>query len=182
VAAVFLACLFAVPMILIALLVKVSSRGPIIYRQQRVGLDGKSFVMFKFRTMRVNAEAETGPMRSKRGDPRCTRVGAMLRHLSLDELPQLLNVLRGEMSMVGPRPEEPYFVEAFSRQFPTYRQRLQVLPGITGWAQVNGWRGDTSLERRIQFDLFYIRNWSVWFNIRILLLTPLTILIEDHGC
>ncbi len=171
-----LICLCAAPMLLIAALIKLTSSGPVIYKQQRTGLWGKPFVMYKFRTMRVDAEAETGPVWAKPDDPRCTRLGNVLRNHSLDELPQFINVLRGEMSLVGPRPERPYFVHTFSQQLPAYSQRLQVLPGITGWAQINGWRGDTSLEKRLEYDLFYIRNWSVWFNLRVLLLTPWRVL------
>jgi putative colanic acid biosynthesis UDP-glucose lipid carrier transferase len=138
-------------------------------------------VIYKFRTMGINAEVETGPIWAKRGDSRCTLLGHVLRRWCIDELPQLFNVLKGEMSLVGPRPERPYFVKEFSRQIPTYNQRHQVLPGMTGWAQVNGWRGDSSLDKRIEFDLHYVRNWTVWFNLRILLLTPLRLLIDRHG-
>jgi exopolysaccharide biosynthesis polyprenyl glycosylphosphotransferase len=177
-----LLCIFAVPMLLLALLVKLTSRGPAVYTQERAGLGGKPFVMFKFRTMRVDAETETGPVWAKRGDPRRTAVGIVLRRFCLDELPQLFNVLRGEMSLVGPRPERPCFVREFSQRIPTYSQRHQVLPGITGWAQINGLRGDSSIEERLQFDLFYISNCSLWFDIRILLLTPVRVLVEKNGC
>jgi exopolysaccharide biosynthesis polyprenyl glycosylphosphotransferase len=175
-------CVLAVPMLIVGLVIKLTSRGPALYRQVRTGLGGKSFVMYKFRSMRVNAEAETGPVWSSAGDPRCTRIGNVLRRLSIDELPQLVNVLRGEMSLVGPRPERPYFVQSFSRRFPAYARRHQVMPGITGWAQVNGWRGDTSIEKRLEFDLFYVRNWSVLFNVWILLLTPFAVLVEQNEC
>ncbi|MBI3839408.1 MAG: exopolysaccharide biosynthesis polyprenyl glycosylphosphotransferase [Planctomycetia bacterium] len=179
---VLLLCVFAVPMLLIALLVKLTSRGPAVYEQHRAGLGGKPFVMFKFRTMRVDAEAETGPVWAKRGDPRRTAVGIVLRRFCLDELPQLFNVLRGEMRLVGPRPERPCFVQTFAQKIPTYCQRHQVLPGITGWAQINGLRGDSSIEERLEFDLFYIRNWSVLFDLRVLLLTPFRVLVEKNGC
>jgi exopolysaccharide biosynthesis polyprenyl glycosylphosphotransferase len=177
-----LLCMLAVPMLLIAALIKLTSHGPALYKQVRTGLNGRSFVMYKFRTMRVNAEAETGPVWSKPGDPRCTPLGNILRRLSIDELPQFFNVLRGEMSLVGPRPERPHFVQSFSQRLPAYPRRHQVLPGITGWAQVNGWRGDTSLEKRLEFDLFYVRNWSVFFNIWIMLLTPFAVLVEQNEC
>jgi exopolysaccharide biosynthesis polyprenyl glycosylphosphotransferase len=181
VAALLLAVL-AVPMLLIAALVKLTSHGPALYRQQRVGLGGKPFVMYKFRTMGIDAERETGPVWSKRGDPRCTPLGRVLRRLCLDELPQLFNVLAGDMSLVGPRPERPFFVREFSRQIPGYQQRHQVRPGITGWAQINGWRGDTSLEKRVEFDLHYIRHWSLWLNLKIMLLTPFKLLVDRSGC
>ncbi len=174
--------LLAVPMLFIALVVKLTSRGPALYKQERTGLRGKPFMLFKFRTMRVDAEEETGPVWSKRGDPRRTLAGIVLRRLCLDELPQLFNVLRGEMSLVGPRPERPCFVQAFSERIPAYAQRHQVLPGITGWAQVNGWRGDSSIEKRLEFDLFYIRHFSVLLNLRILLLTPFSVIVEQNGC
>jgi lipopolysaccharide/colanic/teichoic acid biosynthesis glycosyltransferase len=132
--------------------------------------------------MRVDAETQSGPVWSKLGDPRRTGIGIILRRYSLDELPQLVNVLRGEMSLVGPRPERPSFVQSFSQRIPTYNRRHQVVPGITGWAQINGWRGDTSIEKRLEFDLYYIRNWSVLFNIWILLLTPFAVLVEQNEC
>jgi len=174
--------LLAAPMLLIAILVKLTSRGPVLYTQERTGLGGKPFVMLKFRTMRIDAEEHTGPAWAKRGDPRRTWAGILLRRLSLDELPQLLNVLQGNMSLVGPRPERPYFVQKFSQNIPAYNQRHQVLPGITGWAQINGWRGDSSIEKRLEYDLYYINHWSVWFNLRILLLTPFRVLVEQNAC
>ena len=180
ISAVLLAVL-ALPILTIAVLVKLTSRGPALYKQKRTGLGGRPFVMYKFRTMGIDAEAETGPVWAKRGDPRCTRTGNLLRCWCLDELPQLFNVLRGDMSLVGPRPERPYFVQQFSQSIPAYDQRHQVRPGITGWAQINGWRGDTSLEQRVEFDLFYIRNWSLRFNLRILLLTPFRVRVGQNG-
>jgi exopolysaccharide biosynthesis polyprenyl glycosylphosphotransferase len=160
-------------MLLVALLVKLSSRGPVFYRQPRTGLNGRTFQMLKFRSMRVDAERATGPVWAVRGDDRCTTLGRLLRRWSLDELPQLFNVLKGDMSLVGPRPERGVFVEQFRRQIPNYAQRHQVKAGITGWAQVNGWRGNTSLRRRVECDLYYICNWSLWLDLKILLLTPL---------
>jgi lipopolysaccharide/colanic/teichoic acid biosynthesis glycosyltransferase len=136
-----------------------------------MGLDGQRFRMLKFRTMRVDAEAASGPVWARPDDPRRTRLGAWLRRLSLDELPQLWNVLRGEMSLVGPRPERPSFVEAFRRQVPRYMLRHKVKAGITGWAQVNGSRGNTSLEKRIEYDLYYIERWSLALDLKILLRT-----------
>jgi exopolysaccharide biosynthesis polyprenyl glycosylphosphotransferase len=180
--AALLLVVMALPMVVIAALVKLTSRGPAVYRQVRTGLGGRLFVMYKFRTMRSDAERETGPVWARRGDPRCTHVGNLLRRFCLDELPQLVNVLKGDMSLVGPRPERPYFVREFSRTIPGYGQRHQVLPGITGWAQINGWRGDSSLARRVEFDLFYIRNWSLKFNLKILLLTPFRLLVDQNGC
>ncbi len=160
-------------MLLVALLVKLTSRGPVFYRQPRTGLNGRTFEMLKFRSMRVDAERTTGPVWAVRGDDRCTPLGRLLRRWSLDELPQLFNVLKGDMSLVGPRPERGVFVEQFRRQIPYYTQRHQVKAGITGWAQVNGWRGNTSLRRRVECDLYYICNWSLWLDLKILLLTPL---------
>jgi Undecaprenyl-phosphate glucose phosphotransferase len=158
-------------MLAIAVAVKASSRGPILYRQQRMGLDGRSFQMLKFRSMVSDAEAVTGPRWAVPDDPRRTRLGAFLRATSLDELPQLVNVLRGEMSLVGPRPERPSFVEEFRRRVPRYMLRHKVKAGITGWAQINGWRGNTSIEERIKCDLYYIENWSLGFDVKILLMT-----------
>jgi Undecaprenyl-phosphate glucose phosphotransferase len=158
-------------MVVIGLTVKASAPGPVLLRQERMGLDGRAFSMLKFRTMRVDAEASTGPVWAARDDPRRTRVGAFLRHTSLDELPQLVNVLRGEMSLVGPRPERPVFVEEFRRQLPAYMLRHKVKAGMTGWAQVNGWRGNTSIEKRLEYDLYYIERWSLTFDFKILLQT-----------
>jgi Undecaprenyl-phosphate glucose phosphotransferase len=158
-------------MLLIALLVKLSSPGPVLYRQVRMGLDGRPFTMLKFRSMRVDAEAQTGPVWAQADDPRRTPIGKFLRRLSLDELPQLWNVLKGEMSLVGPRPERPEFVSPFREQFPRYMLRHKVKAGITGWAQVNGWRGNTSLAKRLEYDLYYIEHWSLLFDCKILWLT-----------
>jgi lipopolysaccharide/colanic/teichoic acid biosynthesis glycosyltransferase len=136
-----------------------------------VGLDGKKFTMYKFRSMKVGAEEETGPVWTRKDDPRRTRLGVLLRKLSLDEVPQLYNVLKGEMSLVGPRPERPFFVDQFRKLVPKYLDRHRVKTGMTGWAQVNGFRGETSLEERIRFDLYYIENWSLTFDFKILLRT-----------
>ena len=158
-------------LLFLALLVKLTSRGPIFYGQERMGLDGRTFKMWKFRSMRVGAENETGAVWAKKNDDRRTPIGALLRSTSLDELPQLWNALVGDMSLVGPRPERPEFVGQFRGKIPKYMLRHKMKAGITGWAQVNGWRGDTSLEKRIECDLFYIRHWSIFFDIKILLLT-----------
>ncbi len=155
----------------LALLVKLTSSGPIFYGQERMGLDGKSFKMWKFRSMKIGAEDGTGAVWATQNDDRRTSIGTFLRSTSLDELPQLWNVLVGDMSLVGPRPERPVFVEKFKDNIPAYMLRHKVKTGITGWAQVNGWRGDTSLEKRIECDIFYIKNWSIWFDIKILILT-----------
>lgn len=166
--------LFAVAsplMLLIAIGVKLSSRGPVLYRQERVTWNGERFQMLKFRTMPVDAEAVTGPVWTRQGERRATRIGTLLRRVSLDELPQLINVMKGEMSLVGPRPERPEFVERFRQQIPGYMQKHLVKAGITGWAQVNDLRGDSDLTQRIQYDLYYIDNWSLWFDLRILVLT-----------
>ncbi len=158
-------------MLLIAVLVKLTSKGPVFYKQERVGYNGKNFNMLKFRSMPVNAEVETGAVWAKKGEERATKIGAFLRKTSLDELPQFLNVLKGDMSIVGPRPERPIFVDQFKHQVPNYMQKHLVKAGITGWAQINGWRGDTSLEKRIEYDLYYIEHWSLWFDLRIIFLT-----------
>lgn len=163
--------ILAAPMALIALIVKNSSPGPALYKQERMGLDGQSFTVYKFRSMTENAESETGPMWSRENDPRRTQLGILLRRFHFDELPQLWNVLRGDMSLVGPRPERPYFVEQFKQRIPHYMLRHKVKSGITGWAQVNGWRGNTSVEKRIEFDLYYIENWSIGLDFKILWLT-----------
>lgn len=155
----------------IAFLVKATSKGPILYRQERMGLDGRTFQMLKFRSMRVDAEAQSGAVWATQGDNRRTILGTFLRATSLDELPQFWNVLRGDMSLVGPRPERPVFVHQFRREIPHYMLRHKVKAGITGWAQINGWRGNTSLENRIECDLYYIRNWSYVLDWKILFLT-----------
>ena len=154
----------------IALAIWLEDRGPIFYAQERMGLDGRLFRMLKFRSMRVDAE-DDGARWTEENDPRRTRVGAFLRKTSLDELPQLVNVFTGEMSLVGPRPERPEFVSTFKEKFPQYMLRHRVRAGITGWAQVHGWRGNTSLSKRIEYDLYYIENWSVGLDVKILWLT-----------
>lgn len=158
-------------MLIVSLLIKLTSKGSILYRQERMGMDGGSFQMLKFRTMRMDAEKETGPVWTKESDPRRTKIGAFLRKISLDELPQLYNVLKGEMSLVGPRPERPDFVEEFKQLIPLYMLRHKTKAGMTGWAQVNGWRGNTSLKKRIEHDLYYIQHWTIGFDMRILLMT-----------
>jgi Undecaprenyl-phosphate glucose phosphotransferase len=165
----------------IALAVKLTSPGPVFYRQERMGLDGQRFRMLKFRTMRVNAEASTGPIWASAGDSRRTPIGSFLRRFSLDELPQFVNVVRGEMSVVGPRPERPVFVERFRQTVPGYMLRHKVKSGITGWAQVHGLRGNTSLEGRIQYDLEYIERWSFWLDLKIILLTVVRVLFDRNA-
>jgi Undecaprenyl-phosphate glucose phosphotransferase len=163
--------LFALPlMFLIAVLVKITSKGPIFFAQERVGLDGNTFNIYKFRTMKVDAERE-GACFAVKNDPRTTSIGCFLRRFNLDELPQLVNVVRGHMSLVGPRPERPVFIEEFRRHFPKYMLRHKVQAGMTGWAQVHGWRGNTSIEKRIEHDLFYIEQWSLALDVKILFLT-----------
>ncbi|HBO36749.1 MAG TPA: undecaprenyl-phosphate glucose phosphotransferase, partial [Sphaerochaeta sp.] len=157
-------------LLVLAVLVKLSSPGPVIYKQKRVTRDEKIFTMYKFRSMR-NDIAEGTVHWTEENDPRITKIGRFLRKTSLDELPQLFNVIGGSMSLIGPRPERPELVEKFNAEIPGYRMRHRVKAGISGWAQVNGWRGNTSLERRIEFDLFYIRNWSMLFDLKIVLYT-----------
>jgi len=168
-------------MLLIALLVKAESRGPVFYRQERVGLDRRVFSMLKFRSMKQEAENSTGPVWAKENDERRTRIGKFLRETSLDELPQLFNVLKGEMSLVGPRPERSVFIEDFKQSIPHYMLRLKMKAGLTGWAQVNGWRGNTSLQKRIECDLFYIKNWSLLFDLKIILMTLWRGFINRHA-
>ncbi len=158
-------------LLLIALLVKLTSRGPVLFRQERCGLNGEAFRMLKFRSMRVDAERETGAVWARKDDPRRTWFGTLLRKTSLDELPQLINVLRGDMSLVGPRPERPEFIKQFRKTIPSYMARHAVKAGITGWAQVHGWRGNTSLRKRVQYDLYYITHWTPWLDLRILWMT-----------
>jgi Undecaprenyl-phosphate glucose phosphotransferase len=158
-------------MAMIALLIKCSSPGPSLYRQRRMGLDCRPFTLLKFRSMHANAEPPGVPIWSTKQDERCTWVGGWLRRLSLDELPQLINVLKGEMSLVGPRPERPEFIEQFRRGIPRYMLRHKIQAGMTGWAQIHGYRGDTSIEERLRYDLQYIQRWSLLFDLKILLLT-----------
>ncbi len=169
-----LAIALSAPLMLgIAVLIKLTSPGPIFYRQTRMGIGGKPFRMLKFRSMRVDADAKNGPVRTKSGDPRRTRFGVILRRMSLDELPQLFNVLSGDMSLVGPRPEVIAWIEQenLRRRIPRYMLRHKMKAGITGWAQINGWRGDTDLTKRVEYDLYYIENWSLALDIKIMWLT-----------
>jgi Undecaprenyl-phosphate glucose phosphotransferase len=168
-------------LLLLAAAVKVSSRGPVFYRQERMGLDGRRFEMLKFRTMDADAEVRSGPVWARPSDQRRTGLGAFLRRLSLDELPQFWNVLRGDMSVVGPRPERPVFVERFRQTVPGYMLRHKVKSGITGWAQVNGLRGNTSLEKRIQYDIEYIERWSVWLDFKIIAMTVVRVLVDRNA-
>jgi len=157
--------------IILAIIIKLESTGPIIFWQERMGLDGKLFEMLKFRSMKIDAEQITGPVWASKVDNRRTRLGTFLRKTSIDELPQLFNVLIGDMSLVGPRPERPVFVKEFKKSIPKYMLRLKMKAGLTGWAQVSGWRGNTSLDKRIEFDLYYIKNWSLLFDFKIILMT-----------
>ena len=150
---------------------KCTSPGPIIYKQERVGLNRKNFNMYKFRSMRVQTTEEEKDKWTTQNDPRKTKWGAFMRKTSIDELPQFFNVLKGDMSVVGPRPERPYFVDQFKETIPRYMIKHQVRPGITGWAQVSGYRGDTSIKKRIEHDLYYIENWTFSFDLKIIILT-----------
>lgn len=179
--ALVLLAIIGIPMLMVAALVRLTSAGPAIYTQERIGLGGRRFMLLKFRTMRLDAETNTGPVWAQEHDPRRTAFGAFLRRWSIDELPQLINVLKGEMSLVGPRPERPYFVAQFSHEFPDYMRRHGVLPGLTGWAQLNGWRGNTSIRSRLDFDLYYIRHWSIWFDVYIIFKTPIRMLAEKNA-
>jgi Undecaprenyl-phosphate glucose phosphotransferase len=170
----------AIPFAIIAWLIKRSSPGPVFYRQERCSINGQPFQMLKFRTMPVDAEAKTGPVWTAENDPRRTKLGAFLRATNIDELPQLVNVLKGEMSLVGPRPERPHFVNQFRKSIPNYQARHAVKAGITGWAQVNGWRGNSSLRRRVQFDLYYITHWNPLFDLRIMVMTVLRTIFKKQ--
>ena len=161
--------IFSPAMIASAIAVKFSSKGPVIYKQERVGLHGKRFMMYKFRTMELQSKKSEQKAWTTKDDPRVTRVGKFLRRHSLDEMPQFFNILIGDMSLIGPRPERPQFVEKFRQQIPRYMVKHQVRPGLTGWAQINGYRGDTSIRKRIEYDIYYIENWSISFDIRIIL-------------
>lgn len=163
--------LFSPIMLVAAIGVKLTSKGPLIFKQERVGLHNRPFKMYKFRTMEVQNEEEEKKGWTKKNDPRVTGIGKILRKTSIDEMPQFFNVLKGDMSLVGPRPERPLFVEKFKEEIPRYMIKHQVRPGVTGWAQVNGYRGDTSIRKRIEFDLYYIENWTIWLDFKILFLT-----------
>lgn len=168
-------------MVVLSILIKTTSKGPLIYRQERVGLHNKTFWMYKFRSMEVQSEAEEKSAWTVKDDPRVTAIGKIMRKTSLDELPQLFNILIGNMSLVGPRPERPFFVEKFQEEIPRYMVKHQVRPGLTGWAQVNGYRGNTSIKKRIQYDLYYIENWSLGLDLKILLLTFFTGFINKNA-
>lgn len=168
-------------MMLLAVLIKLDSEGPVFYTQERMGLDGKRFMMLKFRSMRANAEEETGPVWATADDQRRTRLGIFIRRFSIDEFPQFINVLIGDMSLVGPRPERPIFVEQFKQSIPRYMDRHREKAGITGWAQINGLRGDTSIIERTKYDLWYIENWSVALDLRIMIRTVLNIFIDRNA-
>ncbi|MCR5101695.1 MAG: undecaprenyl-phosphate glucose phosphotransferase [Butyrivibrio sp.] len=157
------------PFMLFAVIgIKATSKGPIIFKQERVGLQGKKFMMYKFRTMEVQSESQEKKGWTTKNDPRVTKFGRFLRHHSIDEMPQVFNILKGDMSLIGPRPERPQFVEKFKEQIPRYMVKHQVRPGLTGWAQINGYRGDTSIRKRIDYDIYYIENWSIGFDLKIL--------------
>lgn len=166
---------------LVALLIKLDSKGSIIYKQERVGFDGKEFLILKFRTMQTGAEQKTGPVWAKLNDPRRTRIGTFLRRTSIDELPQLINVLRGDMSLVGPRPERKFFVEKFKEEIPRYLERHRVRSGMTGWAQVNGLRGNTPIEERTKYDIYYVENWSLAFDMKIILKTLSAVISGENS-
>lgn len=168
-------------MVIAAVLVKLTSKGPVIFKQERIGLHNKPFKMYKFRTMKVQKSAEEQKGWTTKDDPRVTKVGKFLRRTSIDELPQLFNILKGDMSVVGPRPERPQFVEKFKEEIPRYMVKHQVRPGLTGWAQVNGYRGDTSIKKRIEYDIFYIENWTISFDVKIILMTFFTGFINKNA-
>ena len=168
-------------LLLIGILVRLTSRGPALYSQERMGQNGRPFQMLKFRTMRADAESSSGPVFARPGDPRVTRVGRVLRRLSLDELPQLWNVVRGEMSLVGPRPERRAFIDEFRKSLSGYMLRHSMRAGMTGWAQVNGLRGDSSLHERLRYDLEYIDRWSLLFDLEILGRTTVQVLIGKNA-
>ena len=167
--------------VLAAVLIKLTSKGPIFFRQERTGQDGATFKLIKFRTMRPDAEKDSGPVWAQANDSRITKIGRLLRLSRIDEIPQFLNILRGDMSFVGPRPERPFFVQQFKHRIPQYMLRHKVKAGITGWAQVNGWRGNTSLEKRIEYDLYYIENWSVTLDIKIMWLTLIRVFAPNRA-
>jgi len=171
----------SIPFAVIAVAIRVTSAGPAFYRQERMGLDGHPFMVLKFRSMFDGAERDTGPVWTRENDPRRTTIGRYLRRFSLDEFPQLWNVIKGDMSLVGPRPERPFFVDKFKQRLPHYMLRHKVKSGMTGWAQVNGWRGNTSIEKRIEYDLYYIENWSVTLDMKIIWLTIIWLGFHKHA-
>jgi Undecaprenyl-phosphate glucose phosphotransferase len=174
--------ILAAPLLaLIALITRLTSPGPVFFAQERVGLNGKPFRMYKFRTMRTGLTSESDTLWTRAEDSRKTVFGSLLRKASLDELPQFINVLKGDMSIVGPRPERPHFVNKFLQEVARYNNRHSLKVGITGWAQVNGWRGDTSIEKRVEYDLYYLQNWSLAFDLRIIVMTVLSALINKNA-
>ena len=168
-------------LIIVAIIIKLTSKGPIIFKQERVGLHNKPFYMYKFRTMYVQSEEEEAKGWTTKDDTRVTKVGKFFRKTSIDELPQLFNILVGDMSIVGPRPERPQFVEKFKEEIPRYMIKHQVRPGLTGWAQINGYRGDTSIRRRIDYDIYYIENWTMGFDFKIMFLTIFRGLMNENA-
>ena len=182
----FLGALFAIliaspVMIGAAIAIKCTSKGPIIFKQERIGLHNEPFKMYKFRSMVQQTDEEEKKGWTVKDDPRVTKVGAFLRKTSLDELPQLFNILKGDMSLVGPRPERPQFVEKFKEEIPRYMIKHQVRPGLTGWAQVNGYRGDTSIRKRVEYDIYYIENWTLGMDIKILFMTLFTGFVNKNA-
>ena len=178
---IFLIIFFSPVMLIATIAIKLTSPGPVIFTQERVGLRNRTFKMYKFRSMEMQKPSAEAKGWTKPNDPRVTGIGKILRHTSMDELPQLFNILKGDMSIVGPRPERPQFVEKFKEEIPRYMIKHQVRPGLTGWAQVNGLRGDTSITKRVEYDLFYIENWSMSFDIKIMLLTVFKGLINKNA-
>lgn len=167
--------------LVISILVKVSSPGPVFYLQKRIGQDKRRFAIFKFRTMKHKAEKGLGPVWARRNDPRRTKIGSFLRRHNLDEIPQLLNVIKGEMSLVGPRPERPKFVGKFKEDIPRYMSRHKVKSGVTGWAQANGLRGDTSIEERTKYDIYYMENWSLFLDLKIIFMSIISVFLPTEG-
>jgi Undecaprenyl-phosphate glucose phosphotransferase len=163
--------LFSIPMIVVTVIIKTTSPGPIIFTQDRIGRHNKEFKMYKFRSMEIQTESREKKAWTTFNDPRVTKIGKFIRRTSIDELPQLFNVLKGEMSLVGPRPERPFFVDKFKEEIPRYMIKHQVQPGMTGWAQIKGFRGDTSIRKRIECDLYYIENWTLALDFKILFFT-----------
>ena len=168
-------------LLIVAILIRATSKGPIIFSQERIGQHNHAFKMYKFRTMYVQDTTEEKKGWTTKNDPRVTKVGRILRKTSIDELPQLFNILIGDMSLVGPRPERPQYVEKFKEEIPRYMIKHQVRPGLTGWAQINGYRGDTSIRKRIEYDIYYIENWSMSFDFKIMFLTIFKGFINENA-